>query len=250
MTTTRLLPLALALVLALPSVQGAQDDPLLSKLRRIYPSTTFDAVRRSEIPGLYEVRMGNNVAYVSASHPRYFLFGHLYDASAGKDLTVSHQLPVSAPAAPPSKIDTAKLPLSDAIRSVNGTGENNLVVFTDPACPYCQQLDAELAKLPDTTVYNFMLPFLGEALPQAVWCAADRQLAWKAAMRGEPAPTPATPCASPSQRNKTLAAGLGIVGTPTLIFPSGERIEGYASADEIMRRFAAPRTKTAAVQKE
>lgn len=250
MSITRLLPLALGLVLALPSVQGAQDDALLSKLRRIYPNTSFDEVRRSEIPGLYEVRMGNNVAYVSASHPRYFLFGHLYDASAGKDLTMSHRPPPSAPVGPPSKTDTSKLPLGDAIKSTKGTGERTLVVFTDPACPYCQRLEAELAKLSDTTVYNFMLPFLGEALPQAVWCASDRQVAWKAAMRGELAAAPATPCENPSERNKTLAARLGIVGTPTLIFPSGERVEGYVTADEITRRLGVPRVDTAAVRKE
>lgn len=252
MTKTNSPPLALALVLllALPASHAAQDDALLSRLRRTYPNTSFDAVRRSEIPGLYEVRMGNNVAYVSASHPRYFLFGHLYDAGAGKDLTTSRQGLTSTPVASPPNIDTAKLPLADAIKSTNGTGGRIVVVFSDPACPYCQRLDAELAKLPDTTIYNFMLPFLGEALPRAVWCASDRLRAWKTAMRGELAPATAAPCENPSERNRALAARLGIVGTPTLILPSGERMEGYASADEIIRRLTASRIDTAAARKE
>ncbi|MYM95921.1 DsbC family protein [Duganella vulcania] len=248
MMKTSVVPPMLALALVLPVCHGAQQDALLSTLKRVYPNTTFDAVRRSEIPGLYEVRMGSNVAYVSASRPRYFLFGHLYDASAGKDLTESRHATPSIPAphsGVPKTTDTATLPLADAIKSTSGTGEKILVVFTDPACPYCQRLDAELAKLPDTTVYNFMLPFLGEALPQAVWCASDRQLAWQAALRGQLSAGGTSPCANPIARNRALATRLGIVGTPTLIFPSGERLEGYATADDIAPHFSAHAIATA-----
>jgi len=35
-----------------------------------------------------------------------------------------------------------------------------------------------------------------------------------------------------------------------LIFPSGERVEGYVTADEITRRLGVPRVDTAAVRKE
>lgn len=238
MRTTSSLPLAWALALALPASFGATDDALLSTLRRTYPNTTFDSVRRAEIPGLYEVHMGENIAYVSALRPHYFLFGHLYDARSGKDLTTARREALAAPPASPSKVDLDTLPLADALKSTSGTGEKTIVVFTDPACPYCQRLDAELEKVPDITVYNFMLPFLGDVLPQAVWCASERQLAWKSAMRGELAPLDMVPCANPLGRNKALAARLRVVGTPTLLFPSGERIEGFASAEEIAQRLA------------
>jgi len=238
MRTTSSFPLALVLALVLPSTFGATDDTLLATLRRAYPNTTFDAVRRAEIPGLYEVHMGQNVAYVSALRPHYFLFGHLYDARSGKDLTSARREALAAPPASPSKVDLGTLPLADALKSTSGTGEKTIVVFTDPACPYCQRLDAELAKVPDTTVYNFMLPFLGDALPQAVWCASDRQMAWKSAMHGQLAPPDMAPCTNPLDRNKALAARLRVVGTPTVLFPSGERIEGFVSAEEIVQRLA------------
>jgi thiol:disulfide interchange protein DsbC len=248
MKTANALPFALALVLAMPHGHGAEEDSLLSTLRRTYPNTSFDAVRSSEIPGLYEVWMGKNVAYVSAAMPRYFLFGHLYDANAGKDLTVARR---EAPTpTSPSKIDAARLPLGDAIKSTHGSGAKSIVVFSDPACPSCRRLDAELARLPDTTVYHFMVPFLGTALPQAVWCAPDRQQAWKAAMRGQLQTGAAASCANPLARNRMLAERLGIEGTPTLIFPSGERIEGYVSADEIALHFKAPRSTTTGTHKE
>jgi thiol:disulfide interchange protein DsbC len=244
------LPLALALALGMPHGNGAEKDSLLSTLRRTYPNTSFDAVRSSEIPGLYEVWMGSNVAYVSAAMPRYFLFGHLYDANAGKDLTVARRAAPAATPAPPSTIDAARLPLGDAIKSTHGSGARRLVVFSDPACPSCRRLDAELARLPDTTVYHFMVPFLGMELPQAVWCAPDRQQAWKAAMRGQLQAGAAAPCANPIARNRTLAERLGIAGTPTIIFPSGERIEGFVPADEIAVHLKAPRSTATGTQKE
>jgi thiol:disulfide interchange protein DsbC len=238
MKTTNALPLALALTLAPPASFSATDNALLSTLRRTYPNTTFDTVRRSEIPGLYEVHMGQNVAYVAASRPHYFLFGHLYDARSGKDLTKARLEARLVPSASLSKVALDTLPLADALKSIRGTGEKTIVVFTDPACPYCQRLDAELEKVPNTTVYNFMLPFLGEALPQAVWCASERQLAWKSAMRGQLVPLDMEPCENPLDRNKALAARLHIVGTPTLLFLSGERLEGLVSAEEILQRLA------------
>lgn len=252
MNRTKRLSLAVMvmMILAPPASHGAQEDALLSTLRRTYPHTSFDAARRSEIPGLYEVWMGDNVAYVSAKMPRYFLFGHLYDANAGRDLTMARRKP--APIAPASQtpVDWSTLPLADAITSASGKGRNVLVVFTDPACPYCQRLDAELAKLDDITIHHFMVPFLGETLPQAVWCAPDRLLAYKEAMRGRLAPAGVSHCATPLRRNRELASRLGVSGTPTLIFPTGERLEGYASADEVARRLPAGSAAHLATRKE
>lgn len=248
MRTNNVLPLALTLALVMPPGHGAEGDSLLSTLRRTYPNTSFDAVRVSEIPGLYEVWMGGNVAYMSATAPRYFLFGHLYDASAGKDLTVARR--ESAAPAARARIDAALLPWDDAIKSTLGTGAKRLIVFSDPACPSCRRLDAELARLTDTTVYHFLVPFLGAELPLAVWCAPDRQRAWQAAMRGQLQPTAMSTCANPIERNRTLAQRLGIIGTPTLIFPSGERIEGYVSADDIGQRLDARQGTATGMNKE
>lgn len=248
MRASNALTLVLTLALAIPPGHGTEGDSLLSTLRRTYPSTSFDAVRPSEIPGLYEVWMGSNVAYMSAAAPRYFLFGHLYDANAGKDLTVARR--ESATPAPRAKIDAARLPLGDAIKSTLGTGAKRLIVFSDPACPSCRRLDAELARLTDTTVYHFMVPFLGAELPLAVWCAPDRLRAWQAAMRGQLQPTATATCANPIERNRALAQRLGIIGTPTIIFPSGERIEGYVSADDIMQHLNARPVMATGIFKE
>ena len=64
-----------------------------------------------------------------------------------------------------------QLPLSDAVKTVHGAGQRRLAVFSDPNCPYCKQLEAELASLDNITIYTFLLPFLGETKPIAIWCA-------------------------------------------------------------------------------
>lgn len=248
MRTIKPLCVALVLALALPASHGATNEALLTRLRKSYPNTTFDSVRRSEIPGLYEVWMGANVAYVSAAHTRYFLFGHLYDTRGGRDLTSarrevfpeppSPQMP-AAPSTTPAAVNLDALPLADAIKTVSGNGAAKLVVFTDPACPYCKRLDGELSRLSDITVYNFMVPFLGDALPLAIWCAPDRPRAWKDALGGTITPREERDCPNPIERNRQLAARLGIAGTPTIVLSTGARIDGYASADEIRRRLAA-----------
>ena len=61
-----------------------------ARLQALYPSTRFGAVNPTPWPGVFEVVMGANIAYVDASG-QYFLFGHLYDMKAQRDLTAEHK---------------------------------------------------------------------------------------------------------------------------------------------------------------
>ena len=119
--TNKFVPLLLSLLLAVasPVIAGTESegngnalsDEMLTRLRTAYPSTQFDAVRPSEIPGLFEVSMGRNVAYVEPKG-RYFLFGHLYDLPANDDITARRQ----------SELPAVKMVLSCIARSRRRTG--------------------------------------------------------------------------------------------------------------------------------
>jgi thiol:disulfide interchange protein DsbC len=225
---------ALLTLFALPAASLAQTNApisaaVLERLKTLYPATRFAEVAETPWPGVFEVAMGNNLAYVDESG-RFFLFGHLYDMKAQRDLTAERKDTFL-------RVDFASLPLGDAIREVRGTGARTLAIFSDPDCPYCQRLETAIKDLSDVTIYTFLMPI--ESLhPQArgkaiaVWCSDDRVSAWHALMRrGEPVSP--RECAHPVDRNIQLAERLGITGTPTLVAADGRVLAGAASAGQI-----------------
>lgn len=209
--------------------KGMDTATLASRLKTLYPSTRFGDVRETEWPGVFEVVMGANLAYVDDSG-RYFLFGHLYDMSAQRDLSAERKDRLSL-------VDFSTLPLADALKEVRGNGSRVLAVFSDPDCPYCRKLEDELRSLTDVTIHTFLMP-LSSLHPEAtrkavsVWCARNRLGAWQALMLRDVTP-PVADCPNPVSRNVALGERLGIHGTPTLISGDGRLLPGAASREEI-----------------
>lgn len=201
-----------------------------AKFKAMYPNTTITDLRASGVEGLYEVLMGNNVAYTDASG-RYFVFGHLFDMAQQVDLTAQRLQERQNN----RKVEFPAKHLANAIKTVKGDGSRQLVVFSDPNCGYCKKLEPELAKLDNVTIYTFLYPVLGEdskTLAIATWCAPNRNRAWTDLMMGQKRPALVS-CATPIAENTTLGAGLGITGTPTLITADGRLLPGAASAEKI-----------------
>ena len=218
--------------LVIADASFAADTPaasLAKRLRELYPNTQFGSVTDSPLPGLYEVAMGRNIAYTD-ERGRYFLFGHLFDMPAQRDLTAERRDQLA-------RVDFSQLPLKDAIKTVHGKGSRVVAVFSDPDCPYCKKLEPELAKVDDVTIYTYLMP-LAELHPDArskaisIWCAADRVTAWSAFMLRNVAPASAN-CDHPVDRNVALGEQYQITGTPTLIAGDGRVMPGAASAAQI-----------------
>lgn len=229
-------PIKLIPVLLIGTLQANPQAPrdLLDTLRQQFPNTVFSEVRSTPIPDLFEVWMQENVAYVAINQPRYFVFGRLFDTLEMRDLTGPS--PTTMDSQP--KVDVLALPLADALQERRGNSSRTLYIFSDPGCPYCRQLEVELAPVQDITIYTFMLPFLGEQLPISLWCAANPLEAWQRWMRKEDDSTlvrPAT-CANPIQRNRQLAERWAIQSTPTLIWVDGTRSSGVLTSAQIEQR--------------
>ncbi|MDP2759801.1 MAG: DsbC family protein [Sideroxyarcus sp.] len=231
------LPMLFALMLPMAAQADDGAESLEKRLKDLYPATRIERVQPSEIPAVYEVTMGKNSAYTDATG-RYFVFGHLYDMKTQRDLTAERM-------EEQQRIDFSLLPLGDAIKTVRGKGERVLAVFSDPDCPYCKRLEAELDKLDNVTLYIFPYPLEGlhpEAVDKAVavWCAPDRARAWADLMKTGKVPAKRD-CENSIQRNIQLAQRLGINGTPTMVSADGRMLPGAAPGDRIEQWLAESR---------
>lgn len=139
-----------------------------------------------------------------------------------------------------------QLPFTDAIRTVRGSGERHLAVFSDPGCIYCKRLESELGGLDNVTIHTFLVPFQGSARPIAIWCAMDRGRAWRQWMlHGDATDLEvAAPCDHPISRNLALARQWEVHGTPTLIWADGSRTDGFAPREHLEARLIAATSST------
>jgi thiol:disulfide interchange protein DsbC len=221
-------------LLALPAV--AQEATIRKNLAARMPQLAekIDEVSKTPIPGLYEIRIGTDILY-SDAEGNHLIQGSLFDTRSRTDLTEERVGRLTA-------IDMDKLPLKDAMVVKQGNGKRQLVVFADPHCGYCKQLERDLVKLKDVTIYTFLYPILGPRSTEdsrAIWCTKDAQATWRGWMiDGKPAPRlMGTGCdASAIERNVAFGRKHKITATPALVFADGRRVAGALTAADIDKR--------------
>jgi thiol:disulfide interchange protein DsbC len=212
----------------------AADAPSASQMQaalrqNLGPDVNVTSVAATPLDGLYEVNVGKQIIYTDAS-AKYLLVGQLIESRTRKNLT-------EAKLQQDEKIDFASLPLSNAIKTVKGNGTRKMAVFADPYCPYCKKLEQTMQKLDNVTIYTFLFPILtpdSKPMSEAIWCSKDASSSWSAWMIGGIKPARASGCKAPAlTSNLALAHGMGIDGTPTVVFADGRRRVGALSLDEL-----------------
>lgn len=117
------------------------------------------------------------------------------------------------------------------------------VVFSDPNCPSCRQLEQQLHALDKDMFTPIIVPvaFKPGALEKAasIYCVKTAEVAnaWAAAIKSEP-DAPATYCEAgrvQAEKNNAAFAALRFGSTPTIVAPNGRVIAGSGTTEQILR---------------
>lgn len=236
-----------ALTGAVPFAHAADpaEKVVRDALHSLLPLAVVDKVVKSDLPGFYEVVVSGQIAYVSADG-KYLLQGSLYDVAHKRNLTDASLAKMRAQA-------IAKLPAAKEIRFDVANPKHTVTVFTDVDCPYCRAFHKNIGQFNalGISVHYVMYPLdihpNADKQAVAVWCSADRNAAYTAAMNGKD-PGNAT-CANPVAETKALGIALGINATPTVLTEDGTSVDlGKATSPQALLaeldRLSAERAKT------
>jgi thiol:disulfide interchange protein DsbC len=190
-----------------------------------------DEVRRTPMPGIWEVRLGNDLLYVDEKGQYAFVEGAMVELKSGRNLTRERTDEMLA-------INFKDLPLNLAIKQVIGNGKRVVAVFEDANCGYCRTMRKDLLALKDVTIYTFPVAILAadsETKARKALCAADKVAAWNDLMTVGKVPGNAGTCDTPLAKVKELSQKLSISATPTVFFGNGKRLQGYVPGERFER---------------
>jgi thiol:disulfide interchange protein DsbC len=208
---------------------NADEAQVKQALQARFPAMSVESVTKAPFAGLYEVVLDGEIVYTD-DKVEYFFAGSLYDIRTlpPRNLTQEKSGRTVVQALTGSR--------ESAIKRVKGDGKRTLYTFEDPNCGYCKQLNRELVKVDNVTIYTFLLPILSQdsvEKSRAVWCSEDRAQAWDDLMLKAALPEGGKSCAAPIEKNIQLMRRFGIRGTPAIYLENGRHIGGYLPAAQI-----------------
>ena len=224
----------LGLVLAGISLSAIASEAVVrERMQALIPNATPDAVVETPVEGVFEVRYGIQVFYMSGDG-KYVLEGNLVDTETRTSLTEA-----SRTQARKQVVDTL-----DESRMVvyppNGETRHVLTVFTDADCTFCRRMHAEMSEYNERgiKIRYLLFPRTGINSPSylkavGIWCAEDRNHAMDEAKLGREIPV--ADCDNPVQEHMALGERLGVQGTPALVLESGAMLPGYRPVDDMER---------------
>jgi thiol:disulfide interchange protein DsbC len=203
------------------------------------PGAKILSITESPIKGFCEVALDNagriGVFYLGADK-KYLVVGPLWEIANMSNKTQEHIKKIEDQ----KRIDTAKIPINDALLLGESGASRKVIIFTDPDCPYCSQLHQTMkqivAKRKDIAFYIKFMPL--EFHKDAYWkaksivCNKSLQMLEDNFAKKEIAKTE---CQTKEVDDSLkLAASFGISGTPALILPDGRLRVGAMPEAELV----------------
>ncbi|HWU67307.1 MAG TPA: DsbC family protein, partial [Stenotrophobium sp.] len=203
---------------------------LHAKLQKMLNAKDF-TVRKSPVPGIYEIRSGMNFGYVTGDG-QYMIEGDLVRLTTGEQITEKQRGEARLAA-------LAKIGTQNMIIYSPPNPKHTVTVFTDVDCGYCRMLHSQIAQYnaKGIAIRYVSFPRTGpntESFRKAevVWCSADRKEALTKAKLGDPMKGDSS-CKNPVMEEYMAGVSLGVRGTPSLILDDGEMIPGYQPPDQL-----------------
>jgi thiol:disulfide interchange protein DsbC len=211
------------------SAAEADENALRKAFQTKFPKMALESISRTPFQNLYEVVLDGQVFYTDAN-ASYLFSGNLLDLRGREPRNLTEEAN--------AKLVSGVLAKSTdlAVKRVKGNGKRVIYTFEDPNCGYCKELQKELVKLNDVTIYTFLWPILSPDSAEkakAIWCSKDRARAWDDAMLKGLSPTGRRDCDTPLEKNSQIAQRFGLRGTPAVYTANGQQIGGYVPADKL-----------------
>jgi thiol:disulfide interchange protein DsbC len=204
-------------------------------LKDLVPNIKIRDIKVSPVKTMWEIEFESEgkkgLVYLDFTK-KHAISGSILDIKGKKNLTQERYSEVN-------RIDASKIPLKDAILLGSKTAKNKIIVFTDPDCPFCAKLHAEMKKVVEERkdiafqIKMYPLPMHKEAFDKAKAIACEKSLAMlEDAFEKKAVPKPKCKT-TVIDENVELAKKLGFNGTPVMVPPSGKVVSGYRDAAAI-----------------
>ena len=182
----------------------ADISEALTTAQSRYPDNHINQVTETPLPGIYQFEIGDEFFY-SDKNARFLIVGTLIDTENVPDTTIDY-----------SQIKGIAVELNQG-----NAGE--VIIFTDPLCPYCSQLEKRIAngELYDFSVRLVFSPMLGGSLPivKKLLCDPKPGQAYRRYIFENELPTNCINDLFVDHISATQFAN--IVATPTILAPNG-----------------------------
>ena len=209
---------------------GGIPAALTARLEALAPDLDPDHIAETPVAGLYEVRFGSTIVYVSGDG-RYLLRGDLVDLDARRNITERARESIRAEA-------VGGLGEAGMIVFAPDEVKHTVTVFTDVDCPYCVKLHRQMADYNRLGIKIRYTAFPRAGIPSptydktvSVWCASDPHTAIGDAKMGRSVET--RRCDNPVREHYEVGRAVGVTGTPAIVLESGEIVPGYVPPEEL-----------------
>jgi thiol:disulfide interchange protein DsbC len=218
---------------------SADEAAIRKAIQTSMPTAKIEAIKPSEIKGLYEVTLGSSIYYVSEDG-KYLFQGRMIDVANRVDLT-EQKLGNTR------KKALENLGIDKMIVFKPKIGKYKVYVFTDIDCGYCRKLHSEIDQYlaEGIQIQYLFFPRAGKGSDSydkavSVWCAKDRNAALTAAKKDNKIETKT--CDNPIDEHMQLAAEFDVKGTPMIVTENGNVYPGYLPAKQLLEALQSEKT--------